>query len=270
MGTEAKHDMGDDFHLFTTFRLDGALASDTAHTAICGGNKTDVYLLPYHLDRLKAAAEAFTGFHYPKALSSLEAFEREINHALESSESEEAADQSNANDEAKTSVVRRGKVSWWPSGRLETTLLPVGQTFPTLLPQSFDTRTAPTWTVILDGESTDMSLFTEVKTSNRSVYDRARQGAAIAPTSNTEVLLYNHDGEVMDGSITTVYFYRDNKWVTPQSGSLKGATRRYALENRLCSIANPAVHIDSLRDGETTWLSNAFRGFFTATFRTRQ
>lgn len=269
MSTEATHDMGDDFHLFTTFRLDRALVSDNAHTAICGGIKTDIYLLPYHLDRLNAAAEAFTGFRLPEALSNLERFEDEIHHELRNSISEEAINQSNSSDQAKTSVVRRGKVSWWPSGRLETTLLPVGQTFPTLLPQSFDTCAAPTWTVILDGVATDISLYTEVKTSNRAVYDRARQGAMLNPTSSTEVLLYNHDGEVIDGSITTVYFYRDNKWVTPQSGSLKGVTRRYALENKLCSIANPVIKTDSLRDGETVWLSNAFRGFFTATFCTR-
>lgn len=261
MAAQPSRDKNDDFHLFTTFRLDSTLVSNAAHTALCGGIQTDVYLLPYHFDRLRAAAEAFTGFHFPETMSYLESFEREVHQALGNSKSDVPTGMS-------TSIVRRGKVSWWPSGRLETTLLPVAQTFPTLLPHSLDTSAAPIWTVILDNHSTDMSLYTEVKTSKRAMYDRARQTAALNPTSNAEVLLFNHDGEIMDGSITTAYFYRDNKWVTPPDG-LKGVTRRYALENRLCSIASPAITTDSLREGETVWLSNAFRGFFTATFRTQ-
>jgi branched-subunit amino acid aminotransferase/4-amino-4-deoxychorismate lyase len=87
--------------------------------------------------------------------------------------------------------------------------------------------------------------------------------------STTEVLLYNTNGELIDGSITTLYFYRDNKWVTPRGGGLEGTTRRYALEAGLCSVADSAVRSDSLRDGETIWLSNAFRGFYAATFHAR-
>lgn len=254
------HMKTDDFYLFTTFRLDSTLLSDTPHAAVCGGHKSDVYLLPYHFDRLKNAAAAFKGFHHPEAMSNLEAFESGIHAAAEKSKSE---------DEVEEAAVSRGKVSWWPSGRLEVTLIPSYQPFPTLLPKSFDDIPDSPWTVVLDDQPTETDLYLGIKTSYRIAYDRARQSARLDLKSTKEVLLYNHDGEVVDGSITTAYFYRDNKWVTPQSGGLEGTTRRFALESGLCSTAIPGVNVDSLKDGETIWLSNAFRGFYAATFRTQ-
>lgn len=253
------HMQDENFHVFTTFRLDGNLLSDAAHTTLCDGHKSDVYLLPYHFDRLKTAAATMNGFRVPEAMISLEAFEQEIHRAVEHSRSEES----------KEAGVRRGKVSWWPSGRLEITTLPVPRSFPNLLPTCLDELPDPLWTVVLDDRPTNADVYTEIKTSYRTAYNRARQSAGIDLKSNKEVLLYNDNGEVMDGSITTAYFYRDNRWVTPESGSLKGITRRFALETGLCSISKTAVTSDSLSDGETIWLSNAFRGFFTATFHKR-
>jgi 4-amino-4-deoxychorismate lyase len=129
---------------------------------------------------------------------------------------------------------------------------------------------SPLWSAVLDDQPTETSVYTEIKTSHRKAYDRAREGARLDPKSTTEVLLYNANGDVIDGSITTIYFHRDNKWVTPQRNCLEGTTRRFALETGLCSIAESAVRLDSLREGETIWLSNAFRGFFTATIHTRR
>lgn len=256
------HTEDDDFHLFTTFRLDSTIYSDATHTAVCGGRKTKIYLLPYHFDRLKLAAATFKEFQCPQAMSDIGSFEAEVQGAIEYEES-------TANIDPKEAVVSRGKISWWPSGRLEVTLIPVPPTNPTLLPQSFNDYPVPLWTVILDNEPTETDLYIGIKTSHRTAYDRARKSAGLSPKSTTEVLLYNGNGEVVDGSITTAYFYRDNNWVTPQSGGLEGTTRRFALETELCSKANPAVQVDSLRDGETIWLSNAFRGFFTAVFCAR-
>lgn len=267
--TMTSHINDNDFFLFTTFRLDSSLVSDASHTAVCGGHKSDVYLLPYHFDRLKLAAATIKGFHCPEAMSSLEAFEREVHAALEKSQCEESIIRSDADVEAKQAAVSRGKVSWWPSGRLEVTLIPSHQPFPILLPKSFDDIPDSPWTVLLDDQPTETDLYLGIKTSYRKAYDRARQSGGIDLKSTKEVLLYNRDGDVVDGSITTAYFYRDNKWVTPQSGGLEGTTRRFALESGLCSTATPSVNVESLKDGETIWLSNAFRGFYAATFRTR-
>ena len=264
----AGHSHDGDFHVFTTLRVDSILLSDDAHTALCGDRKSDIYLLPYHFDRLKAAAATMTGFQIPEAMVSLECFERRIQDAIDHSDAAETMESPNSYLTAKQAIVRRGKISWWPSGRLDVTLVPVPQTFPTLIPTSLDGCPSPLWSVVLDNQPTETNLYTEIKTSHRMAYDRARQNAGLDAKSTTEVLLYNGNGEVIDGSITTVYFYRDNKWVTPSNGGLEGTTRRLALETGLCSIAEAAVKFDSLSDGETIWLSNAFRGFFAATFHT--
>lgn len=245
-----------DFHLFTTFRLDSTLSSSTAHTAACGGHSSDIYLLPYHFQRLMDAAAAMTGFRIPRELSSIGSLEECIHDAFKDSA-----------EGTQGNVVRRGKVSLWPSGRLEVTLVPVAQSSPILLPASFDDHPDPIWTVTLDDQATETTLFTEIKTSYRGPYDRARQTAEVTLSSNTEVLLYNQMNEMMDGSITNVYFYRDHKWVTPDSGGLKGAARKFALDRGLCSTAS--VSKNSLSDGEVVWLSNALRGFFPAIFRAK-
>jgi branched-subunit amino acid aminotransferase/4-amino-4-deoxychorismate lyase len=265
----AGHNHGDDFHIFTTFRVDDALLSDPTHTSLCGGHKSNIYLLPFHFDRLKNAAATIFSFQYPEAMLNLGAFEQRIQDAIGRSDAEESMKQPDAHFDTEKAVIRRGKVSWWPSGRLDITLIPVPRTICSLLPTSFDTSSVPTWSAVLDDRPTEPDLYTEIKTSRRIAYDRARKSAGLDLRSTTEVLLYNLDGEIIDGSITTIYFYRDNKWVTPQCRGLEGATRRFALETGLCSLADPAVTLDSLRDGETIWLSNAFRGFYAATFRTR-
>jgi len=255
------------FHVFTTFRLDTNLPSTPFHTEACGGKASDIYLLPYHYRRLTDAVTRMSGFETCEALTSIEAFERQIRVAVEKLDIERPKDGYPADGEPHLGITRRGKVSIWSSGHVEVALVPVPSTFPILLPKpgTFRNHPAPTWTVILDVQSTETNLYTEIKTSYRAAYDRARKSAGLVPTSTTEVLLYNTLDQIMDGSITNVYFFRNKEWVTPDSGGLKGAARQFALDRGLCSIATPAVSKDSLRPGEIVWLSNAFRGFFTAT-----
>jgi 4-amino-4-deoxychorismate lyase len=265
--TMSQHNKDNDFHIFTTFRLDTSLLSDDAHTAVCGGHKSDIYLLPHHFDRLRTAATEVKGFHYPDVMSDLASFEREIHGAIKDSQFEESITRPDIEARQQEAIVNRGKVSWWPDGRLEVMLLPVPRSSPNLLPKSFDNYPVPLWTVVLDSQPTEMDLYLGTKTSYRMVYDRARKQAGLDPKSTTEVLLYDTKCDIVDGSITTAYFYRDSNWVTPHNGGLEGTTRRFALEAGLCSTASSGVNRGSLRDGETIWLSNAFRGFFPATFR---
>lgn len=71
----------------------------------------------------------------------------------------------------------------------------------------------------------------------------------------------NQDDEVMEGSITTPYFRRGGRWVTPPAaaGGHVGTTRRYALEAGLC--VEETVERESIRLGESIWLSNGARGW---------
>ena len=260
-----------DFHVFTTFRLDTNLTTSSSHAEACGGKASDIYLLPYHYRRLKDAVAKISGFEGCEALTSLESFERQIRAAVVKFDDESPRDGYSADGEPHLGIIRRGKFSIWPNGRSEVPLVPVPSTFPILLPKPeiFTNHPTPTWTVVLDLQATETSLYTEIKTSYRTAYDRARQSAELGPTSTTEVLLYNELDQVMDGSITNVYFFRNNRWVTPDAGGLQGAARQFALDRGLCSIASPAVSKNELKHGEIVWLSNAFRGFFPATFSRR-
>ncbi|OJD22532.1 hypothetical protein ACJ73_06119 [Blastomyces percursus] len=162
------------------------------------------------------------------------------------------------------------------------------------------------WTVRLDTQPTNPSLFTRHKTTARDHYmaSRVRAGITASPLDRTEVLIYNPAGEVMEGSITTVYFRRRRKrdlgptasipvpeegrsggdddisgpaddsycyWVTPplSSGGNAGTSRRYALAAGMC--VEEVVRVEELREWEgqlgKVWLSNGVRGFMLAVLR---
>lgn len=76
-----------------------------------------------------------------------------------------------------------------------------------------------------------------------------------------EVLIINYDDEIMEGSITTPYFWRGRRWVTPpaSAGGNVGITRRYALDAGLC--VEETIMKNSIVDGEAIWLSNGARGW---------
>ncbi len=121
--------------------------------------------------------------------------------------------------------------------------------------------------VKLDLEPTPASLFTSHKTSERIHYDRAREAADIThkPPTTAEVLLFNPHGEITECSVSTPYFHRNNRWVTPalSSGGNAGVTRRLALTNGLCE--ERVVLVESLCHQEIIWISNGVRGFIPAT-----
>lgn len=91
----------------------------------------------------------------------------------------------------------------------------------------------PTWLLTLDTEQTPSSAHTALKTTHRPHYDAARARALPSPrssSSNTgaqstttgtemyETLLYNECNEMTEGSLTSVYFFRGGRWVTPPVG----------------------------------------------------
>jgi 4-amino-4-deoxychorismate lyase len=134
------------------------------------------------------------------------------------------------------------------------------------------------WDLFLDTEPTQPTNFTWLKTTQRSAYDAARKrveeavsrlGISERVNRKREVLLYKANGELMEGSITSVYMWRRGSWVTPPvgqtTGGQEGATRRYALASNLCSQV--VVTVDSLKEGESCWVSNGVQGFQLATIR---
>ena len=90
------------------------------------------------------------------------------------------------------------------------------------------------WDVLPDTVRTKPSPYTSYKTTSRDMYTAARERVGIKEmTEKREVLIVSErDGEIMEGSLTSVFFWREGKWRTPpvSSGGQVGTTRRWALE----------------------------------------
>jgi len=148
-----------------------------------------------------------------------------------------------------------------------TSALSMDELFPATMGGEKEDANNLDWVVFLDHDPCEVSASTMYKTWDRFYYDRARESTGITSFADKkEVLLFNTDGEILDASISTPYFFRGGKWVTPAAacGGQQGTTRRWSLEQHLCEEA--VVEKNSMRDGEIIWLSNAVRGYYRARF----
>jgi branched-subunit amino acid aminotransferase/4-amino-4-deoxychorismate lyase len=128
-----------------------------------------------------------------------------------------------------------------------------------------DVPAAQSWTLYLDSQPTDVDLRLIInKTTSREHYEQPCIRLKTAYTDRQEVLLFNAQNLVTEGTITNVAFRREEKWVTPclKSGCLPGVTRRFLLEKGL--IIEREVKVSELQDGERVLLFNALRGVFEA------
>jgi 4-amino-4-deoxychorismate lyase len=105
---------------------------------------------------------------------------------------------------------------------------------------SGDPPTSDPWVVMADPMKTAPTLYTSYKTTCRDMYNSARERVGIKDMAEKrEVLLVsNNHGEIMEGSLTTPYLWRNGKWTTPHvsSGGQIGTTRRWALEKGYVKI----------------------------------
>ena len=115
--------------------------------------------------------------------------------------------------------------------------------------------------VLMAKEPTPRSPFTSYKTTVRDAYTAARQRLKIEQNpSSAEVILYNEDGEITEGSLRNVAFWRDGGWVTPpnQSGGIGGTIRRWMIEQG--RVREQVVKTEELKEGEWVLLSNGVEG----------
>lgn len=279
--------MANEFELFTSLRYDPILSEDVVDIgdSDChsfGQFPGPFYMLPYHRDRLLRAAthwkwtKAVTSIEGPEGLERLEAF---LHDALGPG----------AVDTEPTSDARRVKVLLSREGqiRVESSKVPgtqLANLFPNQLPTPEQMAGNPQlqtplgqlkiealYDVYVDGINTPRSEYTHYKTTRREMYDGARHRAGLKSTDATkEVLIVNQTtGSVMEGSLTTPYFWRGGQWVTPPvshgfsqedgSGGQDGTTRRWALEKK--RAVEEDVKASSVAHGELVWLSNGVRGF---------
>lgn len=125
-----------------------------------------------------------------------------------------------------------------------------------------DPPTSDPWLVLPDTVRIAPSPYTSYKTTSRDMYTSARERVGILEMGEKkEVLIVSDEGEIMEGSLTSVFFWREGNWVTPnvKSGGQVGTTRRWALQKGMC--VEGVVRVDELVDGEECWISNGVRGF---------
>ncbi|EED80878.1 predicted protein, partial [Postia placenta Mad-698-R] len=112
------------------------------------------------------------------------------------------------------------------------------------------------------------SLFTRTKTTHRPDYTMARDRMGIPPLpapSNSDVLLYTFDDELMETSIRNIAFLRRNPpcWVTPrkETGCLPGVMRRWLLEQgRIVEASEGELSKRDLVDEEVVLTFNGVEG----------
>lgn len=233
-----------DFRLFSTLRYDARLRAvpheGPSHAGWNHSTSSAIYMLDLHRDRLLRAAShwgwepAVRVLEGPEGLASLaQRFDEFV-----------GPDQTTPL-RLKVLVDHEGQLAF---EKADTPELPLEQLFPSKLPapgHEAGPHEAPRtscFKLVLDSKGTPRSAHTHYKTTHRPVYDAARQRANVTLSTPTkEVLVVGDDGSVMEASITTPYFWRGGRWVTPPvsrngysdiegSGGQEGTSRRWALE----------------------------------------
>ncbi|PGH08778.1 hypothetical protein AJ79_05877 [Helicocarpus griseus UAMH5409] len=277
-----KPDSSPNFQIISTIRYDPALSNLPIQSgAYPSPENSPYYLLSHHRVRLLAAAKAF---QWPAAIALLdqppEAALALLTDVLDKHTQSDPTRSWRLRvllDHSGNITAEANPLPTPPSPHI-LLLPPDGRLSFSNLLQSSSVQKIKPWTLVLDTEPTPPSLFTTHKTTARDGYtaSRARTGIS-SPQEEMEVLIHNPAGEVMEGSITTVYFRRQRRksdsgdgdndeyyWVTPplSCGGNAGTTRRYALAAGMC--VEEVVRVEDLRLGMEVWLSNGVRGFWPA------
>ena len=225
--------MSNEFALITSMRYDPQLTRVRELASSCAGgwnfeNSSPFYMLDYHRDRMLHAANHWKWQRAVDALAGDQGLESLSRIALEAVGSSQEALR------VSITATREGEVAAEVFKTPETSLdnlFPDYLPAPTVNPRGFDKHSV-TFTLLCDNNETIPTDHTHFKTTERKVYDMARQRGGIEATEKKEILLVNSDGHITEASITTPYFWRDDKWVTPpvESGGQDGTSRRYAVE----------------------------------------
>lgn len=236
------------FQLFTSLRYDPMLRQPLANALCHGAWDSPLYMLEYHRDRMLRAA---THWGWDAAVEVLRGeagllglVDFIMGHIGETQTSPM---------KVRVSITKDGEL------RIDCAPVPekpIASLFPRQLPppgpqepqnggasQGIPLKTLE-YEVLLDGLGTTPSEYTHFKTTERAMYNGARQRAQINLPDMKEVLIVGEkNGAVMEGSVTTPYFWREGRWVTPVvskefslengSGGQNGTSRRWALE-RYC------------------------------------
>ena len=119
------------------------------------------------------------------------------------------------------------------------------------------------WMIGVSQNEIRPDFITKHKTNLRSQYAKVMEDAPyVDPTIHkAEMLCVNIEQQVMEGCITTPYFWKNGTWITPRAecGGNLGTTRRWALEKGLA--VKGIVMKEDLTIGQIIVVSNGVWGF---------
>lgn len=258
------------FQIFTTLRYDPKLYAgsipviDAINSPVL--DESFFYLLKQHIDKMIRAG---TYFKFPIDNLSINSILYHLTIALQSTD---------------RLIAHRIKILISKNGEygIDFHKLPDSHTLSTVIPsyESFqlnDGASIPEylkkwtgWSLYLDTEPTTPSPFTSFKTTIRDQYNAARERFNIVPGDQREVLLFDSNGVVLEGTITSVAFWRKFKdpmtnetfftWFTPKlsTGCMDGVIREHLLDTG--EILQGVIRKDELQDGEVVLLMNGLMG----------
>ncbi|KAF2644662.1 hypothetical protein P280DRAFT_418803 [Massarina eburnea CBS 473.64] len=249
-----------DADLHTSTRYD-PLLGDGPVDATGSTEKSPFYMLKFHYDRILEAADFLDWTIVKKVLPDTAALEKLLIDDIK------VQNIGQNPTKIRFAINRHGKFS---IGYLTLPPVPIETLFPTQLSLEPPSLSHGFTKVYIDTRFSSTGPSTTFKTTHRAVYDSARERFkdALGPGGlGGEVLVVDPSDEILEGTITSVYFFRDGRWVTPPVAvgpkiwkGHKGTTRRWALERGLC--IEKSVMKDSVEEGEVVWLSNGARGFW--------
>lgn len=261
------------FDLLTTTRYDPYFKSLEWNADDDG--PSPFLLLPYHRDRLSVAANehewkiAKASLTYQKLnIVCLEAVYQSEESKFHAPSRRVKLNLSPLFFASLNVFVFKVRITLSRSGKLAvtTTPMPPLTSDPTILPipRNIPDESIETILLHLDQESTPPSLFTITKTTNRRIYDEARQRNHLPSLpSPTDVLLYNPEQLITETTIFNVAFYRSSGWITPalSSGCLPGVMRRWLLEEGRIREDHEGILTRSVvKEGELILLFNGAQG----------
>ena len=236
------------------------------------------YLLSLHRDRILDAAHDF-GWHGAEEILAGENGIQNLKDAVESCWVEDLdKDLASRNKSYKIRLLMDPKGEFTVTAT-EVPKVGINNLFPKNLSALDFPSESTSWKVFVSPVQTVPTIFTKHKTTHREVYDEVRKyvptwaldtKSSVIKETMCEILLVNTEGEIMEGSITTPYFFRGGRWVTPPStsGGNIGTTRRWALGSGLC--VEGVVSAKGIRVGEAILLSNGVRGWGSGVVVDRQ
>ncbi|KAF1358440.1 hypothetical protein EJ07DRAFT_60405, partial [Lizonia empirigonia] len=237
------------FQLFTSLRYDPLLLSSGENSRLDLNfiTPSPFYMLTYHRDRMVEAAQHFDFELVTKQLADGKSLHEELLRRVEEWQKKEGKEDGPLKlrilfDKEANMTVDFLSIPAVPL----TTLYPTSFNPPNATPKDHPAKkkdlnpspltagnkdpsyhpspaipAPPEWTLRLDTAPTPPSPHTLLKTTARAPYDASRSRALpdnSASNVHREVILWNSVREITEGTLTSLYFFRGGRWVTPPVG----------------------------------------------------